>query len=103
MVFNLKEEHRLMLFENRVLRRIFGPTRDEVTGGWRQMYSDGLHCLYSSCIMMIRSRRVSWAGYVSCMREMRNVYRILVRKPKRKRPPGRPEYRYGDKKWIIRK
>jgi hypothetical protein len=63
----LREEHRLGVFENRVLRRIFGPKRDEVTGGWRKLYNEELHNLYSSpsVIKMIKSRRVRWVGHVA--------------------------------------
>jgi hypothetical protein len=62
-----KEEHRLRVFENRVLRRIFGPKRDEVTGGWRKLHNEELHILYSSpsIIRMIKSRRMRWAGHVA--------------------------------------
>jgi hypothetical protein len=63
---SLREEHRLRVFENRVLRRIFGPKRDEVTGDWRKLHNEELHNLYSSpnIIRMIKSRRMRWAGYV---------------------------------------
>jgi hypothetical protein len=62
-----REEHRLRVFENRVLRRIFGPKRDEVTGGWRKLHNEELHNLYSSpsIIRMIKSRRMRWAGHVA--------------------------------------
>jgi hypothetical protein len=71
------------VFENRVLRRIFGPKRDEVTGGWRKLHNEKLHklCSSPSIIRMIRSRRMRWAGHVARMREKRNAYRILVGKP----------------------
>jgi hypothetical protein len=80
--------HRLRVFENRVLRRIFGPKRDEVTGGWRKLHNEELHNLYSSpsIIRMIKSRRMRWAGHM----EKRNANRILVRKPEGKRPLRRP-------------
>jgi hypothetical protein len=82
----LREEHRL-----RVLRRIFGPKRDEVTGGWRKLNNKMLHNVYPSpnIIRMIKSRRMIWAGCVARMVEKRNAYRILVGKPERKRPLGR--------------
>jgi hypothetical protein len=69
----LREEHRLRVFENRVLRRIFGPTRDEVTGEWRKLHSGELHNLYSSpdIIRQIKSRRMRWAGHVARMGEGR--------------------------------
>jgi hypothetical protein len=80
----LREEHRL----SRVLRRIFGPKRDEVTGGWRTLHNEELHNLYSlpSTIRMIKSRRMRWAGHVARMGEKRNAYRILVGKPEGMRP-----------------
>jgi hypothetical protein len=81
------------VFENRVLRRIFGPKRDEVTGDWRKLHNDVLHNLYSSLnlIRMIKSRKMRWTGHVARMREKRNAYRILAGKPEGKRPLGRPE------------
>jgi hypothetical protein len=72
------------------LRRIFAPKRDEVTGGWRKLYNEGLHNLYSSpsIIRMIKSRRMRWTAHVARMGEKRNAYRILVGKPEGKRPLG---------------
>jgi hypothetical protein len=61
----LREEHKLRVFENRVLRRIFGPKRDEVTGEWRKLHNEELHDLYSSSIRIIKSRRMRWAGHVA--------------------------------------
>jgi hypothetical protein len=89
------EEHRLRVFENRVLRRIFGPKRGEETGGWRKLYNEELYNLYSSpsIIRMIKSRRMRWAGHVARMGEKRNAYRILVGKPEGKRLLGRPRRR----------
>jgi hypothetical protein len=94
----LREEHRLRVFENRVLRRIFGPTRDEVTGEWRKLHNEELHNLYSSpdIIRQIKSRRMRWAGHVARRGEARNVYRVLVGKPDGKRPLGRPRRRWED-------
>jgi hypothetical protein len=68
---------------DRVLRRIFGPKRDEVTGVWRKLHNEELHTLYSSpsIIRMIKSKRIGWAGHVARMGEKRNTYRILVGKP----------------------
>jgi hypothetical protein len=82
----LREEQRLRVFENRVLR-IFGPKRDEVTGGWRKLRNEELHNLYSSpsIIRVIRSRRMRWAAYVARMGK-RNAYRILMGNPEGKRP-----------------
>jgi hypothetical protein len=76
------------VFENRVLRRIFGPKRDEVPGEWRKMHNGELHNLYSSpdIIRQIKSRRMWWAGHVACMGERRNAYRVLMGKPEGKRP-----------------
>jgi hypothetical protein len=90
----LREEHRLRVFENRVLRRIFGPKRDEVMGEWRKLHSEGVHNLYSSpdIIRQIKSRRMGWAGHVACMGEERKVYKVLVGKPEGKRPLGRPRW-----------
>jgi hypothetical protein len=86
------------VFENRVLRRIFGPKRDELTGGWRKLHNEELHNLYSLpwIIRMIKSRRMSWAGHVTRMGEKRNGYRLLVGKPEGKRPLGRPRRRRVD-------
>jgi hypothetical protein len=85
-LFPLREEHRLRVFENRVLRRIFGPMRDEVTGEWRKLHSRELHNLYSSpdIVRQIKSRRMRWAGHVARMGEGKNVYRVLVGKPEGK-------------------
>jgi hypothetical protein len=77
--------------ENRVLRRIFGLRRDEVTRDWRKLHNEELHKLYSSpeIIRMIKSRRMRWAGHVARMGETRNAYMILMGKPENKRPLGR--------------
>jgi hypothetical protein len=94
----LREGHRLRVFENRVLRRIFGPKRDEVTGELRKLHNGELHNSYSSTdiIRQIKSRRMRWAGHVACRGEGRNMYRILVGKPEGKRPLGRPRRRWED-------
>jgi hypothetical protein len=86
------------VFQNRVLRRIFGPKRDKVTGGWRKLHNEELLNLYSSpnIIRMIKSRKMRWAGYVARMREKRNACRILVGKPEGKRSLGRPRCRWMD-------
>jgi hypothetical protein len=77
----LREEHRLRAFENRVLRRIFRPKRDEVTGEWRKLHNEELHNLYSSPdINQVKSRRMRWAGHVARTREERKVYKVLVGK-----------------------
>jgi hypothetical protein len=86
------------VFENRVLRRIFGPKRDEVTGGWGKLHNEELHNLYSfpNIIRVIKSRRMRWAWHVARMGEKRKAYRILVGKPEGKRPLGRPRRRWVD-------
>jgi hypothetical protein len=86
------------VFENRVLRRIFGPKRDEVTDEWRKLHNEELRDLYSSpsIIRIIKSRMMSWAGHVARMWEKRNAYIILVGKPEGKRPLGRPRRRWVD-------
>jgi hypothetical protein len=83
------------VFENRVLRRIFGPRRDEVTGDWRKLHNEEIHNLNSSpnIIRMINSRRMRWAGRVARMGAKRNANRILVGRPEGKRPLGRPRRR----------
>ncbi|KAJ4441857.1 hypothetical protein ANN_11716, partial [Periplaneta americana] len=111
----LREEHRLRVFENKVLRKIFGAKRDEVTGEWRKLHNTELHALYSSAdiIRNIKSRRLRWAGHVARMGESRNAYRVLVGRQEGKRPLGRPrrrwednikmdlrEVRYDDRDWI---
>jgi hypothetical protein len=94
----LREENTLRVFENRDLRRIFGPKRDEVTGEWRKLHNEEFHILYSSpnIIRQIKSRRMRWAGHVVRMGEEKNVYRVLMGKPKGKRPLGRPRHRWED-------
>jgi hypothetical protein len=102
----LREEHRLRVFENRVLRRICGPKRDEVMAEWRKLLSEELHNLCSSpdIIRQIKSRRMRWAGHVACMGEGRRMYKVLVGKPEGKRPLGRPRRRWEDGiKWTLGK
>jgi hypothetical protein len=86
----LREEHRLREFENKVLRRIFGSKRDEVTRGWRKLHKEELGDLYSSpsIIRIIKSRRMRWVGQAARMGEKRNEYRLLVGKPEGKRSLG---------------
>jgi hypothetical protein len=94
----LREEHRLKVLENKVLRRVFIPKRDEVTGEWRKLHNEELRDLYSSSsiITIIKSRRMRWAGHVTKMGKKRNAYRLLVGKPEGKRPLGRPRRRWVD-------
>jgi PAS domain-containing protein len=82
--------------ENRMLRRIFGPTRDEVTGEWRKLLNEELNDLYSSLniVRVINSKRMIWAGHLARMGERRRVYRVLVGKPEGKRPLGRCKCRW---------
>ena len=92
----LREERRLRVFENRVLRRIFGPRRDGVTGEWRKLHNQELNDLYSSSniVRVIKSRRMRWEGHVERMEEGRVVHKVLVGKPDGKRPVGRPRRRW---------
>jgi hypothetical protein len=94
----LWEEHRLRVFENSVLIRIFGPKRDEMTGVWRKLHSEELHNLYSSpdIIRQVKSRRMWWARHVARMGEERKVYKVLVGMPEGKSPLGRPWRRWED-------
>jgi hypothetical protein len=89
-----REEHRLRVFVNKVLRRIFGPKRVEVTGGRRKLHNEELRDSYSSpsIIGIIKSRRIRWAGHVARMGEKRNAYRLLAGK----RPIERPRHRWVD-------
>ena len=84
----LREERRLRVFENRVLRRIFGPRRDEITGEWRKLHNEELSDLYSlpNIVRVVKSRRMRWAGHVARLVEGREVHRVLVGKPEGKRP-----------------
>jgi hypothetical protein len=92
----LREKRKLRVFDNMVLKRIFGPRRDEVTGEWRRLHNEELNDLYSSHNIMwvIKSRRMRWAVHVARMGEERGVYRLLVGKPEGKRPLARPRRRW---------
>ena len=94
----LREESRLRVFENRVLRRIFGPKRDEVTWEWRKLHYEELRDLYSlpNIVRVVKSRRMRWVGHVARMEEGRGVHRVLAGKPEGKRPLGRPRLRWED-------
>ena len=86
------------MFENRVLRRIFGTKKDEVTGEWRKLHIEDLSDLYSSpnIFRVIKSRRMRWAGHVARMGERKGAYIVLLTKPGRMRPLGRPRRRWDD-------
>ena len=94
----LREKPRLRVFENRVLRGVFGPKRDEVTAEWRKIRNEGLNDLYCSpnIARVMKSRRMRWAGHVARVRERRVVCRGLVGKPQGKSPLGRPRCRWED-------
>ena len=94
----MREEHRLRVFENKVLRKIFGAKKDEITGEWRKLHNAELHALYSSpnIIRSLKSRRLRWAGHVARMEQSRNAYRVLVRKPEGKRPLRRPRRQWEE-------
>ena len=93
----LREQRRLRVFENRVLRRVFGPKRDEVTGERRKLHNEELSDLYAlpNIVRVVKSKRLRWAGHVVLMGG-RGVHRVLVRKPEGKRPLGRPRRRWED-------
>jgi len=94
----LREERRLWVFENRVLRRVFGPKREEVTGEWRKLHNEELRDLYflPNIVRVVKSRRMRWVGHVAYMGERRGVYRVLVGKPEGKKPLVRPRRRWED-------
>ena len=87
----MREERKLRLFENRMLRRIFEPKRDEVIGEWRKLHNEKISTLYSTpnIIRVIKSR-MSWVGNVARMGEKRGAYRVVVGKPEGRRPLGKP-------------
>ena len=85
------------MFENRVLRRVFGPKRDEVAGEWRKLHNEELSDLYSlpNIVWVVKSRRMRWAAHVARMGQGRGVHRVLVGRPVGKRPLGKPRRRWG--------
>ena len=102
----LREERRLRVFENMVLRRVFGPKKDEVKGEWRKLHNEELRDLYSlpNIVRVVNSRGMRWAGHVACVGEGRGVHRVLVGKPEGKRPLGRPRRIWEDNiKMDLRK
>jgi hypothetical protein len=94
----LREEHRLRVFENRVLRRVFGPNRDEVAEEWRKLHNEELNDLYflPNIVRVVKSRRMRWAGHVVRIGEDRGVYSVLVGKPEGKGPLEKPRCRWED-------
>ena len=96
MVADIEGRRKLRVFENMVLRRIFGPRSEEVTGEWRRQHNQELNDLYFSLniVWVIKSRRMRWAGHVARMGEERGMYRVLVGKPEERRPLGRPRRRW---------
>ena len=94
----LRGERRLRVFENKVLRRVFGPKRDEVIGEWRKLHNEELSDLYflPNILPVVKSSRMRWVGHVARMGEGRGVHRVLVGKPEGKRPLGRPRRRWED-------
>jgi len=92
----LREERRLRVFDSKVMRRVFGPQRDEVTVEWRKLHNEELNDLYCSpnIVRVIKSRRMRWAGHVARMGERRGAYRVLVGRPEGKRPLERPRRRW---------
>ena len=94
-LLTLREERRLRVFQNRVLRRLFGPKRDEVTGEWRKLHNEELNDLYPlpNIVRVVKSRRMRWAGHVARMGEDRVVHRVLVGKSEGKSPLWRPRRR----------
>jgi hypothetical protein len=98
LAFTLREEQRMRVFENRVVRRIFRPKRDNVTGEWMKLHNEELRNLYlfPNIIKQIKSRRMTWAVHVACMGEDRIVYKVLVGKPEGKRTLRRQRRRWED-------
>ena len=107
----LREEHRLRVFENKLLRKIglYGAKRGEINGEWRKLHNAELHTLHSSpnIIRHLKSRRLRWAGHVARLEQSRNAYRVFVGKPEGKRPLGRLRRRREDnikmdlRIWVV--
>jgi hypothetical protein len=94
----LKQEHRLRVFDSRVLRKIFGPKRDEVTGKWRRLHNEELYDLYSlpNIIRVIKSRMMRWAEHIASVGERRGTFKVMVWKTDGNRPLGRARHRWED-------
>jgi hypothetical protein len=94
----VRVEHKMRVIESIILRRIFGPKGDKVTGGWTKLHNEDLHNLYSSpnIIRIIKTRRMKWAGHMVRIGTERNVYGLFVRKPEGKRPLEKPRCRWID-------
>jgi hypothetical protein len=99
-----RDGHRLRVSENRVLRRIFGPKREKVAGGWIRLHNDELHNLYASpsIVTVIKSMRMRWKGHVTRMGEIKSAYKILVRYLEGKKPLGKPRRSWGDIRIDLR-
>ena len=97
-LLTLREERRVRVFENRVLRRVFGPKRGMVIGEWRKLHNEELNDMYSppSIVRVIKLRRIRWVEHVARMGERRGAYRVLVGKHEGKKPLGRPNHRWED-------
>jgi hypothetical protein len=100
----LREEYTLRVFQNRALRRIFGPKKNEIIGRWRKLHNKKLHNLYSlpNKIRIMKSWRIRWAGNVVHMEQKRNAYKVLVGKPERNRPLERRRHKWEDNKMDLR-
>ena len=98
MVAHIEGGTQAEVFENRVLRRIFGPRRIDVTGEWRKLHNEELNDIYSSSniVQVIKSRRMRWAGHVACVGDSKAVYRVVMGRSEGKRPLGRPRRRWVD-------
>jgi hypothetical protein len=94
----LRDERRLRVFENKVLRRVFGPKRDEATGEWKRLHNEEFYVLYSSpnIIRVMKLRITRWAGYLARMGARRGAYRVMGGKPQGRRPLDRPRRRWED-------
>ena len=99
----MREEYTLRVFENKVLRKIFGAKRDEITGEWRTLHNAELDALHSSPNINrnLKSRRLRWAGHVARLEQFRNAYRVIVGETESKKPLGRPRRRWEDNIYFF--